>query len=49
MALKDNGVLSVPGIGFGYPGWFRLCYCVPEAIIEGSRAAFMSTMVSWLR
>jgi aspartate aminotransferase len=47
MALKDRGVLSVPGVGFGYPGWFRLCYCVPEATIEGSRAAFASTMESF--
>jgi len=48
MALKDHGVLSVPGVGFGYPGWFRLCYSVPEETIEGSRAAFRATMVSWV-
>lgn len=48
MALKDHGVLSVPGVGFGYPGWFRLCYSVPEATIEGSRAAFKATMASWV-
>jgi len=47
MALKDRGVLSVPGVGFGYPGWIRLCYCVPEKTIEGSRAAFKSTMESF--
>ncbi len=47
MALKENGVLSVPGIGFGYPGWIRLCYCVPEKTIEGSRKAFMATMAAW--
>ncbi|MBU0927871.1 MAG: pyridoxal phosphate-dependent aminotransferase [Spirochaetes bacterium] len=47
MALKDRGVLSVPGVGFGYPGWFRLCYCVPEATIEGSRAAFEETARAW--
>ncbi|HUW70914.1 MAG TPA: pyridoxal phosphate-dependent aminotransferase [bacterium] len=47
MALKDHGVLSVPGVGFGYPGWFRLCYSVPEESIEGSRAAFKATMASW--
>lgn len=43
LALKDRGVLSVPGVGFGYPGWFRLCYCVPEKVIEGSREAFTTT------
>ena len=47
MALKDRGILSVPGVGFGYPGWIRLCYCVPEATIEGSRAAFKATMADW--
>lgn len=47
MALKDRGVLSVPGVGFGQSGWFRLCYCVPEATIEGSRAAFLATMAAW--
>ncbi len=47
MALKDRGVLSVPGVGFGYPGWIRLCYCVPEKTIEGSRAAFKATMESY--
>lgn len=44
MALKEKGILSVPGVGFGYPGWIRLCYCVPEASIEGSRSAFLATM-----
>jgi len=43
LALKDRGVLAVPGVGFGYPGWLRLCYCVPEEVIEGSREAFMRT------
>ena len=47
MALKEHGVLSVPGVGFGYPGWFRLCYSVPEETIEGSRAAFKATMSEW--
>ncbi len=47
MALKDHGILSVPGIGFGYPGWIRLCYCVPEASLEGSHKAFLSTMAAW--
>jgi len=47
MALKDRGVLSVPGVGFGYPGWIRLCYCVPEATIEGSRKAFLATMETY--
>jgi aspartate aminotransferase len=47
MALKDRGVLAVPGTGFGYPGWFRLCYCVPESTIEGSRTAFKEAVEAW--
>ena len=37
--LRSQNILAVPGIGFGYPGWFRLSYCVPEATISGSEAA----------
>jgi aspartate aminotransferase len=33
-------VLVVPGSGFGYPGYFRLCFAAPEAVIERSAAAF---------
>jgi aspartate aminotransferase len=47
MALKDHGVLAVPGSGFGCPGWFRLSYCVPEPTIEGSRAAFQAAAAAW--
>jgi len=47
MALKDHGVLAVPGVGFGYPHWFRLSYCVPESTIEGSRAAFKAAVGAW--
>ncbi len=32
---KTRDVLVVPGEGFGYPGWVRLCYCVSyEKIIR---------------
>lgn len=46
-ALQNHGVLAVPGAGFGFPGWFRLSYCVPEATIEGSRAAFKAAAGEW--
>ena len=26
-ALQDEGVLVVPGRGFGMPGYFRISYC----------------------
>jgi len=41
--LLEQRVLAVPGTGFGYPGFFRLAFCVDEAVIarsaEGFRAA----------
>lgn len=39
-ALQDELVLAVPGRGFGLPGYFRLAYCVDEAVIERSLPGF---------
>lgn len=39
-ALKYN-ILVVPGSGFGYPGYFRLSYCVDLSTIENSKEAFI--------
>ncbi|MDD3867276.1 MAG: pyridoxal phosphate-dependent aminotransferase [Eubacteriales bacterium] len=33
-------VLVVPGTGFGFSGYFRLCFAVPDAVIEASEPAF---------
>ncbi len=33
-------VLTVPGRGFGSPGYFRLAYCVDDRTIEGSLNGF---------
>ena len=38
--LKQHKILGVPGTGFGGKGYFRLCYCVPDAVIENSIPAF---------
>lgn len=38
-ALKYN-LLLVPGSGFGYPGYFRISYCVKFDMIENSILAF---------
>ena len=38
--LADKKVLVVPGIGFGLPGYFRISYCLPDSVIEGSIAGF---------
>lgn len=45
--LQEERVLAVPGSGFGYPGYFRLSFCVPEKVIKNSAqslaAAFQKT------
>ena len=38
--LKKYDILAVPGTGFGTPGYFRLAYCVRNAIIEKSLDGF---------
>ena len=38
--LAEKRVLVVPGRGFGAPGYFRLSYCVPDSVIQGSIAGF---------
>jgi aspartate aminotransferase len=41
--LKYN-VLVVPGVGFGGPGYFRIAYCVPEAVIARSIPKFKQAL-----
>lgn len=38
--LKEQRVLAVPGTGFGYPGYFRLTFCVDEKVIRASADGF---------
>ncbi|MFO7752715.1 MAG: pyridoxal phosphate-dependent aminotransferase [Desulfobacteraceae bacterium] len=42
--LQDELILGVPGSGFGGPGYFRLSFCVDDATIENSFAAFKRVM-----
>ena len=35
-ALQQKRVLTVPGVGFGSPGHFRLSYCVEDRVLEGA-------------
>jgi len=44
LCLKHN-VLVVPGSGFGAPGYFRLAYCIDDAIIERSLPAWRAIAV----
>jgi aspartate aminotransferase len=39
LAQKHN-ILVVPGTGFGAPGYFRIAYCVDEAVILRSLPAW---------
>ena len=38
--LQQHRVLTVPGGGFGAPGYFRISYCVDDRTLEGSLAGF---------
>lgn len=38
--LQQHHILTVPGVGFGRPGYFRLAYCVDLDMIERSRPYF---------
>ncbi|MEJ2671954.1 MAG: pyridoxal phosphate-dependent aminotransferase [Deltaproteobacteria bacterium] len=39
-ALKEENILAVPGRGFGRAGYFRLAFCVSEAVIQAAAPGF---------
>jgi aspartate aminotransferase len=39
-SLMDEGILAVPGSGFGRAGYFRLSLTIPRHTIERSLAGF---------
>jgi aspartate aminotransferase len=39
-ALKEENILTVPGSGFGAPGYFRIAYCTSDDVIERSLPGF---------
>jgi aspartate aminotransferase len=43
-ALMKEHILAVPGTGFGYPGYFRLTFCVDINTIINSKNAFKQVM-----
>ncbi len=45
-ALQEEKILAVPGTGFGYPGYFRLAFCVGVDVIERSREGFKRAIES---
>jgi aspartate aminotransferase len=38
--LQSKRILTVPGRGFGKPGYFRIAYCVEKKMIEGALPGF---------
>lgn len=47
MHLKKYNILAVPGVGFGYPGYFRLSFCVSEQTIRGALPVFAAAIEDW--
>jgi len=41
---KKKDLLLVPGNSFGCPGYFRICYCVSQDMIQRSLPAFQAMM-----
>jgi len=39
-ALLEEGILVVPGSGFGRPGFFRIAYCVEQEVITNALPGF---------
>lgn len=47
-ALMQENILAVPGSGFGFPGGFRLAFCVPEDVIVRSAEPFKRAVAAYL-
>ncbi len=46
LRLVEEGVLVVPGRGFGWPGSFRISYAVEDRVIEGAIPALVRAIQS---
>lgn len=44
---KEHNILIVPGSSFGCPGYCRLAYCVPQAVIENSLEEFKALALEY--
>lgn len=45
--LQKYNVLTVPGVGFGGPGYFRIAYCISEKVIEKAIPKFKEALASY--
>lgn len=43
-ALQEELILTVPGSGFGAPGYFRIAFCVDDETIQGSLPGFQRVL-----
>ncbi|MEW6441084.1 MAG: pyridoxal phosphate-dependent aminotransferase [bacterium] len=43
-ALMEQGVLVVPGSGFGAPGYFRIAFCVGAAVLRNALPGFAAAL-----
>jgi aspartate aminotransferase len=43
-ALLAENILAVPGTGFGFPGYFRLTFCVEESVIRRAAPGFQQAV-----
>ena len=44
--LAEQRILGVPGRGFGMPGYFRLAFCVEDAVISRSAEGFKKALIA---
>ena len=47
--LQSENILTVPGRGFGMPGFFRIAYCVDEEVIRRSLEGFKKVAEKYFR
>jgi len=47
-ALQKKNILTVPGSGFGKAGYFRIAYCVDDAVIINSIKGFADVMREYI-
>jgi len=45
--LLNKNILAVPGTGFGYPGYFRLAFCVDIDVIKRAAPAFKDVSATY--
>lgn len=45
--LQKYNILTVPGVGFGGPGYFRIAYCISEKVIEKAIPKFKEAIDSY--